>query len=130
MGEKRGYIRYALEGDITWKPEGDSSGAVKGRLLDISFSGVSVFLKESVDNNTIVQFDFSTNLIEHHFLGKAKIIHVKKQKLYHEDGFKIGLEFIEVNKGLVLSLVNRIQSKICEEARRRWQTMPKDVGPI
>ena len=129
MKDKRNYRRFSLENSILLKFESDPTKVIEGELLDISFVGVSIFLKESVSVDllvqTIVQFDFPSG-IEQHLIGKGRIIHVEKQKLYAENGFRIGVEFLEVNKGVVLDIFNRLEAKIMDEIRKRSQIPRKN----
>ncbi len=104
---------------------------LQGKLLDISFTGASIFLKESVNPQswvqTVVQFDVATS-VERHFIGKGRVVQVKPHKLYAENGYRIGIEFIEVDKEVVLDILNRLESKILDEIRRRNQTPRRNSG--
>ena len=129
MKDKRNYRRFNLENSIFLKFESDPTKIIEGKLLDISFVGMSIFLKESVNVDflvqTIVQFDFPAS-VEQHLIGKGRIVHVKKQKLYAENGFRIGVEFVEVNKEVVLDIFNRLEAKIMGEIRKRSQIPRKN----
>jgi len=127
MYDKRNYRRFSFENNIFLKFESDPGKIVEGKLLDISFVGLSIFFKESVDANTILQFDVPAS-IEQHLIGKGKVTYVKKHRLYAQDGFKIGLEFIEVDKEDVIDILNRLESKILEQIRKRSQIPGKNPG--
>jgi len=128
MPEKRSFIRYAVEAKICFKSEGDVSKAIEGQLLDISSSGLSGFFKESIDVNTIIQFDLAAISIGQHLIGKGKVVHVTEEKTYAGKGFKIGVEFLEVNKEIVLRFISENQRKIREEMIKKWQSKPVDDG--
>lgn len=133
MPDKRNYKRISYENSILLKLENDSSKVIECKLLDISFVGMSIFLKENVNVDSlvqaIVQFD-SLIFKEKHFIGKGKVVYVKKEKFNVEDGFRIGVEFVEVDKGVVLHILNRLEAKITEEKKKQTQMPHKNPGPF
>jgi len=92
---------------------------------------MSIFLKQSVDPEavaqTIVQFDVRGSA-EQRLFGRGRVVHIKKHRLYAQDGFRIGLEFIEVDKEVVLNILNRLESIIFDQIRRKNLTPRKDPG--
>lgn len=131
MLERRNYKRFIFENKIFLKFENDPTKSVEGELLDISFVGFSFFLKESVNANAtvqgIVQFD-APFLVEHHLVGRGKVVYVLPDRLYEQKGFRIGLEFIEVDKEILLNSINQLRSKILDQIRIKSQMPPKDPG--
>ena len=136
MDEKRGSIRYAARASICFKAEGDSSKAIEGQLLNISYSGFSALLKESIDADIIIQFDLTADFTREHLAGKGKIVHVVQQKTYSGEAFKIGVKFTEYDKDAVLRFISENQRIIMQEDRRRIDEQIKrgqlgsmDFGP-
>ena len=131
MADKRNFRRFNYENSIFLKLESDPTKTIEGKLLNISFTGLSVFLKESVNVDaivqTIAQFDVPGSG-EQHLFGRGKVVHVKQYKLYAQNGFRIGLEFVEVDKDVVLNILNRLESKILEEIRKKGQIPRRDPG--
>jgi len=131
MPDKRSYRRFSLDNSIFLQFENDPAKTVEGKLLDISFTGVSVFVKESVDAEavvqTAVQFDMQT-FTESHLFGKGRVVQVKRHRMYAQEGFRIGVEFIKVDKEIVLSILDRLESIILEQIRRKNQAPRKDPG--
>ncbi|MFH1191366.1 MAG: PilZ domain-containing protein [Candidatus Omnitrophota bacterium] len=129
MLDKRNYRRLNLENNILLKLESDPNKIIEGRLLDISFVGLCIFLKEGVNIDeivqAIVQFDVS-GFTEQHFTGRGKIVYAKPDRLYAQKGFRAGLAFIEVNKEMVLDILNRLELEIIEQAKRKSQTSPNN----
>ncbi|MEI6631960.1 MAG: PilZ domain-containing protein [bacterium] len=137
MANRRGFLRYTIKAKVCFKYEGNISKTIEGQLVNISFSGLGVFFKESIDVNTIIQFDLTANFIAEHLIGKGKIIYAAQQKTYEGNGFKIGVEFIEVNNEIVLRFISENQRKvreeqkrIIEEEKRRRQLKSTDFGPF
>jgi hypothetical protein len=131
MPDKRSYRRFSLENSIFLKFDQYPGQVIEGKLLDISFSGMSIFLKENIDPicvvQTLVQFDVRTS-VEQRLFGRAKVVHIKQSRLYAQTGFRVGLEFIEVDKETVLNILDRLESIIIEQIRRRNQAPRKDPG--
>jgi hypothetical protein len=129
MPDKRNYRRFNLENNIFLKFESNPEKIIEGKLLDISFVGLSIFLKESVNVDviaqTMVQFDF-LSFAEQHLIGKGKVVHVEKYRLYAQDGFRTGLEFIEVDKEIVIGIINRAEAKNLEQIRKQSQKPGKN----
>lgn len=131
MHDKRNYRRFNFENSIFLKFESDPAKIIEGKLLDFSFVGLSVFLKENVNVDAIVQaivqFDFLSS-VEQHLVGRGRVVHVKQHRLYAQNGFRIGLEFIEVDKDLVISILDRLESKILDQIRKKSQIPRKGSG--
>jgi hypothetical protein len=131
MPDKRSYRRFSLENSIFLKFDQCSGQVIEGKLLDISFSGMSIFLKENIDPvslvQTLVQFDVRTS-VEQRLFGRARVVQIKQGRLYAQTGFRVGLEFVEVDKGTVLNILDRLESIIIEQIRRKNQVPRKDPG--
>ena len=80
MNEKRGSIRYAANATVSFKAEGDDLKVMQGQLLNISYSGCAVTLKENIEADTMIQFDISADFSREHLTGKGKIVHVGAAK--------------------------------------------------
>lgn len=131
MHDKRNYRRFSFENSIFLKFESDPTKIIEGKLLDISFVGLSIFLNGNVNGDslvqTIVEFDVLSPLGKH-LVGKGKIIDVGKYRLYAQDGFRIGVEFVEVDKEIVINSLNRLESIILEQIRKNSQIPRKHSG--
>lgn len=121
MPEKRNYRRFSYGTSIFLKFGKDASNIIEGKVLDIGFVGMSIFIKGSENAESLiqatVQFD-SPGPAGQHLIGKGKVVHLKKRKLYAEDGFIIGLEFVEVDKDVVLNILDRLEANIRDELRK------------
>jgi len=120
MQERRRYQRFILEDNIFLKFESNPTKTMQGKLLDISFGGLSVFLKEKINVGavvrTTVQFN-APNSAEKQLVGKGKVVHASEYRLYAQDGFRIGLEFIEVDKKVVINIINELRLKILHQIK-------------
>jgi len=118
MINRRNYVRYLMEVKVSIKSEGDNPKTMVGQVLDLSSIGWGALFKESIDMNTIIQFDLTANFLEEHLEGRAKIVNLKQQEVSDGKGFRIGVEFIEVNKNLVSRLISE-QQRIAREEQGR-----------
>jgi c-di-GMP-binding flagellar brake protein YcgR len=119
MQEQRRYIRYNAEGSAIIKPQDGTSRNIQANLVDISFLGIGVEAGEKISSGTDVGFEVTTKLWDKTIIGKGKIKHVQEIKRYDTDIFRIGIEFIDVDKETIRCIINRIQEDICAQARRK-----------
>jgi len=134
--EKRSYIRYQIQGKIiltlntTVDPANPGSRAIEGELVDVSFSGICAIFKEKIEKDAVVGFDFTPESYWLQITGTGKVMNACETKRYGLTEYRIGVEFVEVDRDLVKDLVNQIQTRICDETRRRWQNRPPNTGPL
>ncbi len=127
MREQRKYIRYESEGSISLKIGDDNSPVIKTELFDISFMGIGLYSPVKIEVNTLVQFELMTKLSDEPLTGKGIIRHVTELKKDNDAVFRMGIEFTEVDKENMVCLINKIQEKICAEAR---STEPTKKSPF
>ncbi|MFH1128187.1 MAG: PilZ domain-containing protein [Candidatus Omnitrophota bacterium] len=135
MADKRGFIRHSIKAKVSFKFKGDLLRTVEGQTLDISSAGFGTFLEESIEVNTVVQFDLSADFLEQHLIGNGRIANVTQSKTVVGNSFRIGVEFIEVDKEIVLAFINKSQRIINEEqarieAERKKHFESTDYGPF
>ena len=119
MADKRDFTRFTIEAKVTFKLEGDVPKTIKSQVVDISTVGWSSIVEESIDVNTIIQFDLISYASDQHLTGKGKITNVTQQKTIADNIFRIGVEFIEADKEAVLVFIN-------EDLRRKKMQQPRN----
>lgn len=137
MINRRNYVRYIMEVKVSVKSEGDASKTMVGEVLDLSSIGWGAIFKESIAINTIIQFDLTSNFLDEHLEGKAKIVHVSQQRESGGKGFRIGVEFIQADKGIVSRFISEKQRiarqeqiRVLEAERKKQQSQGSDIGPF
>jgi len=115
---KRNSLRYFIKAKGFFKSESGDSKVFEGKVLDLGYLGLSIFLKESVPSNIIINFDISADFLVQHLIGKGKIVYVTQQKTIMGDGFRVGVEFMEVDKNIIIEFINENQRMINEERKR------------
>ena len=128
MSEQRGYVRFKEEGNVNIKTEGDAANIVKGDLINIGFGGFSACLREKIDMGTIIQFELTAEIREIPLTGRGKIKYVTEVKERDMQGYRVGVEFTEVDKENVVMLLNRISNKICKDKKKKARPDLYDTG--
>lgn len=114
MSEKRGYTRYNVNGEITLKAENGDPIVFQVSVTDISFLGVSIYLAENVDNliDEVILFDFTTELSSQSLSGKGKIKYAMEEKKGADLFYRVGLEFVDVDKKVLLDFLQVVQERL------------------
>ncbi len=118
MAKGRSYIRYFVNGSVNLKSESGAVIVSDAILVNISFMGLCLEAKERIKIGTIVQFEVLTDLLGKILVGKAVVRNIEEVKTRGSQMFRVGIEFVDINKDDILCLLNKIQHKICEAARK------------
>lgn len=111
MAEKRQYERFAISGAGTLKTESEPHKFLKVELADVSYSGISVYAKEGLGEGDIVLFDITTNIDATEISGKGRTRYVRQSSRYGSECFKIGIEFVDVDRDRVLGIMTSYKSQ-------------------
>ena len=137
MINRRNYVRYIMEVKVTIKTEGDAPKTMIGEVLDLSSIGWGAIFKENIAVNTVIQFDLTANFLDEHLEGRGKIVHASRQGISGGKGFRIGVEFIQADKGIVSRFISEKQRiarqeqiMALEAARKKRQLQDSDIGPF
>ncbi len=130
MEEKRGYERYLMNGSVNLRFENNDLSILNAELLDIGFIGFSIYSRDKIEVGQIVQFEIMPELMDNSFLGKGKIkdiVQVPQNEVLVF--YRVGIEFIDVEKNNILKLININQAKIIAETEKQHRQKPSDFGP-
>jgi c-di-GMP-binding flagellar brake protein YcgR len=119
MQERRRYIRFTDEASVILKPENNSLSNIKSDLVDISISGMGVFSQENIEIGTKVTFEIITKLWDGPITGEGKVIYVKQIARQDKNVFRVGIDFIKIEKETVKCVINAIQKRFCERGRKK-----------
>ena len=103
---------------MTLKPEDGTSRSIRTDLIDISFIGIGVYAEEKIEVGTDVSIELISRFWGEPIIGKGKIRYTREVKKHERNVFRIGVEFTDINKEAVRSIMNRIQADICAEAKK------------
>lgn len=129
MEEKRGYERYLINGSVNLKFENSELSILKAELVDIGFIGFSIYARDKVEAGQIVQFEIIPELMENSLIGKGEIKDILQVNENEILVYRVGVEFIDVEKNSILKLINMNQAKIVSEADKMNRQKPPDFGP-
>jgi PilZ domain len=120
MAEKRSHVRYAIKADIKLKTEEGASYSFKTGVSNISFRGVRIFSQDRIELvNKVVHFELMTDLSKEPLIGKGIIRYiVKEEQKLGPPVFRMGLEFVDINKGTILHFLNKIQEMRSSKIKR------------
>jgi hypothetical protein len=106
MREKRNSNRTIMAGKVTLRPENNPAEAVMADLVNISYGGICCHSGKALEAGMLVQFELTTECLLAPLCGKGKISSVIEAKRYGTTYFRIGIDFVEVNKSMVLAIMN------------------------
>ena len=119
MLEKRAHIRHGVEGTVNLKPEGGAPLIIKADLADICFGGLGVYSKEKIESGVDVAFELTTKLWHEPVIGRGKIGYSKEIKGPDGSIFKLGIQFIDVDKEALRCIITHARGNICAETRKK-----------
>jgi len=118
MQERRRYTRFPTEGKVVLKLKDGSARTIQSELVDINFAGMSVHSPQTSEAGIDVSFDLTINLWDQPIAGDGRIKYVKEIQR-HNTVFRLGIEFVSVDKKIIRYIINRIQGEIAAETRKR-----------
>jgi hypothetical protein len=128
MPEHRQYIRYNSEGSVIIKPAQGPARSIHADLLDLSFIGISVFSRESLEEGSRVDFKLECSAWGAWLAGSGEVKYALKTKNGSVEGFKMGIDFSQVDKGIVEYAIHRIRA--AEIAKKRRKERKKAALPV
>jgi len=123
--DRRKYLRYIIKGGIVLKLEDGTARSVKTDLVNISFTGLSVYAKEEIEPGINVQIELITKLTLAPIIAKGRTKYVTKAKKHDSKGFKIGVEFVDVDKQDIEGVLQGLQRLVALEKRKKEQAKEK-----
>ncbi|MFA5119465.1 MAG: PilZ domain-containing protein [Candidatus Omnitrophota bacterium] len=119
MLERRFYTRYDVSGSVVIKSVNNTPKSMTVELINIGFKGMGIFFKEIILFDSCVDFEVKIDTLDRRFAGTGRIKNIKEKKIRETAGFIMGIEFIEVPKDEVVTIVNLIQNRICADIKDR-----------
>ena len=120
MQERRKYSRFDSKGSVILKTEDKAGAPIKAELSNISFEGFSVYAPEKIEVGADVRFELNINLWYEPISGEGKIKYIQEIKK-PDQFFRMGVEFVKVDRKVIQHIISLIQAEICAETRRKEQ---------
>ncbi len=99
--------------------EYDVSRSIKADLIDICSLGMGVVTPVSIEIGTNVAFELMTKLWNAPIIGEGKVIYIKEAQKEDKKFFRIGIDFVKVEKESIRCIINLLQKEICAKARNK-----------
>ncbi|MFH0790252.1 MAG: PilZ domain-containing protein [Candidatus Omnitrophota bacterium] len=129
MRDKRNFTRFVIAGVVVIKTEEGVLETFRAYLDNVSFGGFLIYSQRSIDVDKIVKFELVIKPLAYSLSGKGKVKYVVKTTKYKSPFFRIGIEFVDINKDIVAYEIKRIQREIFKEKRRIEKVETPDFMP-
>lgn len=106
--ERRLFVRFLLSGSVLIQPDQDSSNALECELVDLGFEGIGFYSPKQIIVEK-VRFIINNRQLNVNMSGTGKIIFCKPVKYNNADCYRIGLEFIEVDRDQVRAILMKVR---------------------
>jgi c-di-GMP-binding flagellar brake protein YcgR len=119
MQEKRQYLRFNTKGSVLFKTKEAQPRYIRGELVDISALGMAVYSQDKIEVGINAQFELKLEIIDSLLIGECKIkylLEIRKETL---QAFRIGVEFIEIEKKNILYIISRLQEDHSAAERKK-----------
>jgi hypothetical protein len=118
MRERRRYIRFDVEQKAILKFKSDASRSVEVNVLDISYVGFAARSLEEIAVGADVVFELKIKPFETPIIGEGKVVYSRETAKLEPKGFRLGISFTQVDKRVLLNVINEIQEDICARTRK------------
>ncbi len=119
MLESRGHLRYSIEGKANIKPDDEPSRTISADLVDVCSTGVAVRANEKIETEASVSFELIIKQCDKPIPGKGKVKYLKEVKEGGDIFFRIGIQFIDVDKEEIRFIIAHIHGKTYVENRKK-----------
>jgi len=116
MLEQREHVRYSIEGSANIKPEDGTAQAINTELIDICYKGIGVRANEKIETGACVGFKLIIKQFDKPIVGTGR---VKYSKEYGAGIFRMGIEFINIDKETIGFVISHIHRKSSAGARKK-----------
>ena len=121
MPELRKYLRYHVLGSAVLKPEDGTSRNIKTDLADLSFLGMGVYAQDKIEAGSNVRFELLLRSWIDPVIGTGKVQYAVEVKQPTSRMFRMGIEFLDIDKRIIQDALSHIQAQIHAEARKKEQ---------
>ncbi|MCM8763190.1 MAG: PilZ domain-containing protein [Candidatus Omnitrophica bacterium] len=127
----RAYERFELEGRISLQiPDSVIPNIFDANVENISFGGLRMNSLQKIEVDHIINFKLKPALFDELLSGKGKIRYVKEEAYYKTPCYKMGVEFIEVNKDILRYIITQVQNLDNETKRKRQRIQGLETKDI
>jgi hypothetical protein len=106
--ERRLFVRFLMSGSVIVQFDRDSLITIDCELVDLGFEGVGFYSPKPIIVEK-VKFIIINRQLNVNISGTGKIIFCKAVKYNNEDYYRVGLEFIEVDRDQVRAILMQVR---------------------
>ena len=115
--ERRLFVRFSMSGAVVVQIDPEKNASIDGELTDLSYDGVGLYSAKQLIVYSKVKFLIINRQFNVNLGGLAKVAYCKRIDKDKEQ-YRIGLEFIDVDRDQVKSILMRVR-EISEDKRGR-----------
>lgn len=130
MAEKRGYMRFPVQGIAIFRNASTGDNSITAQMVDISFLGICAYSEAPLEIGAMLDLELRLSSIQDFLAGKGQVRGAFEVKRQNKKLFRISIVFTEVDKSKIKSVLERIQTKYNMEKRQRWQNGSSGVGVL
>jgi c-di-GMP-binding flagellar brake protein YcgR len=113
--ERRLFVRFSMSGAVVVQVDPAKNTSIDGELIDLSFDGIGLYSTKQLIVYSKVKFLVINRQLNVNLGGLAKVAYCKRMDKDKEH-YRIGLEFIEVDRDQVKAVLMRVR-EISEDRR-------------
>ena len=106
--ERRLFVRFPMSGMAILQPELKDSSTIDCELFDLGFEGVGLYSPQNLIVDR-VKFIIINHQLGVNLSGIARVVFSKSVQYNGKAYFRVGLEFLEVDRDQVRSLLERVR---------------------
>jgi hypothetical protein len=109
--ERRLFIRFVVSGIVVVQPDPEKSDTIDCELYDLSFNGAGLYSSKQLIPNTKVKYLIINRQLNVNIGGFAKVVYCNPLKYNNKDWFRIGMEFIDVERQQIQAILMQVRKK-------------------
>ena len=106
--ERRLFVRFTMTSSVTLSPEKDDLVRIPCDLCDMSYEGLGVYSPKNILVERI-KFAIFNHELNVNLKGTARVVFCKSVRYNDKDCFRVGLEFLEVDRDNVRDILKRVR---------------------
>jgi len=106
--ERRLFVRFTMTSSVTLSPEKDDLVRIQCDLCDLSLEGLGVYSPKNILVERI-KFAIFNHELNVNLKGTARVVFCKSVRYNDKDRFRVGLEFLEVDRDDVRDILKRVR---------------------
>ena len=116
--ERRLFVRFSMSGVVVVQFDPRGTATIDCELIDLSFDGIGLYAPRKLEINSKVKFIIINRQLNVNIGGIARVVYCNPVKYNSKDYYRIGFEFMEVDRQQVRTILMRVRE--ISEPRTSW----------